>query len=57
LLFDGTLRSSQVFLLVQFLETDDNYVPQPLVPGSADYTTRVEMLVSLLLSMPQWNVQ
>ena len=57
LLYEGSLPAVEVEMLVEFLSTDENYVSQALVPGVTSYRFRVEKLVALMLSMPQWNTQ
>lgn len=57
LLFQGTLTPDNVTQLIEFLSTDVDGKPSPLIPGSADYLTRMREFVGLLLSLPQWNFQ
>lgn len=57
LLFDGTLSDNQTKMLVQFVETNNSYVPLILNSSAFDYDDRVQKLISLMLSLPQWNFQ
>jgi uncharacterized protein (DUF1800 family) len=58
LLYQGTLSSDSRALLVEFVSTDTGGLPKPLDRSSAsDFETRVEELLSLMLSLPQWHFQ
>lgn len=57
-LFQGTLPEANRGLLLKHLTTDDNGEPDPLERRiDAEYRPRVEELVGLLLSLPQWHFQ
>ncbi len=56
-MFHGTLSPANRNLLIEFVTTDEEGTPRPLVPGRAEYFRRVEDLVGLLLSSPQWHFQ
>ena len=55
LLYQGTLTQREVDIAVEFLSTDDNGSPQPLVPGTGDYELRVDDTAAFLLGLPHWN--
>ncbi len=58
LLFHGTLSTDDKNRLIQFLTTDNAYNPKALVrSNTADFQTRVQELVGLMLSLPQWQFQ
>jgi hypothetical protein len=56
-LHGGRISTAQRELLVRFATTDDQGAPLPLDPTRSDYRQRVQDLVALLLSMPQWHQQ
>jgi len=58
LLFQGTLSNSTRDLLLRHLTTDEDGSPSPLDPtNAADYRRRIQELVGLMLSVPQWQFQ
>ena len=58
LLFQNTLSAANKNLLVVYLITNLNGMPQPLDRSKPqEFQERIQQLVSLLLSMPQWNFQ
>ena len=58
LLFQNTLSAANKNLLVVYLITNLNGMPQPLDRSKPqEFQERIQQFVSLLLSMPQWNFQ
>lgn len=58
LLYQNTLPKANINLLLEYLETNSQGVPQQLNRASPQaFTERVEEFIALLLSMPQWNFQ
>jgi len=57
LLFQGGLSAENRALLVRFVSTDQSDNPLLLDPNRSDFTRRVQELVSLMLSAPQWHNQ
>ena len=58
LLYQNTLSAANRNLLVVYLITNVNGMPEPLDRSKPeDFRQRIEEFVSLLLSMPQWNFQ
>ncbi len=57
MLYDGRLTDGQKKLLAQFAGTDEAGRPKPLDPKAADYISRVQDLVGLILSLPEWQYQ
>jgi hypothetical protein len=58
LLFHGTLSPEDEARLIEFLTTDANYAPKTLLrSNTTDFRTRVQELLGLMLSMPQWQFQ
>ena len=58
LLFQSTLSAANRNLLVVYLITNLNGMPQPLDPSKPqEFQERIQLFVGLLLSMPQWNFQ
>ena len=57
LLFQNTLPSANRTLLLEYLNTDDNGNPLPFSSSRGDFERRVEELVGVMLSMPQWSFQ
>ena len=58
LLFHGTLSPEDEARLLEFLTTDANYAPKTLLrSNTTDFRTRVQELLGLMLSMPQWQFQ
>jgi hypothetical protein len=55
LLFQGGLSAENRALLVRFVSTDQSDNPLLLDPNRSDFTRRVQELVSLMLSAPQWH--
>lgn len=57
-LFQGTLSDDHRNLLLQYLTTDENDLPAPLTPADgADFQQRIQDMVGLMLSLPQWHYQ
>jgi len=57
-LYQGTLSQANRQLLLQYLTTDENGEPEPLDRAdSAEFQRRVQELVGLILSLPQWHFQ
>ena len=57
LFFQGGLSSANRDLLVRFVSTDRNGDPLALDPARSDFNTRVQELLGLMLSAPQWHNQ
>jgi len=57
LLFQGKLSSDTRALLIEFVSTDDQGNSLALDQARGDYVRRVQELVGLILSMPQWHYQ
>ncbi|MBN2316629.1 MAG: DUF1800 family protein [Sedimentisphaerales bacterium] len=58
LLFQNTLSAANKNLLVVYLITNLNGMPQPLDRSKPqEFQERIQQFVGLLLSMPQWNFQ
>ena len=58
MLFQSTLSAANKNLLVVYLITNINGMPQPLDRAKPqEFQERIQQFVSLLLSMPQWNFQ
>ena len=57
LLFQNSLNQTQRNLLLKFVNTNAAERPKTLDPAAADYTQKVQELVGLILSMPQWQFQ
>lgn len=58
ILFQGTLPEANRNLLLQYLTTDGNGESEALERADAeDFQRRIEELVGLMLSLPQWNFQ
>ena len=58
ILFHGTLTAGEKSLLLEFLTTDENYAPRPLLrANTADFQARVEEFLGLMLSLPAWQFQ
>ena len=57
LLFQGSLNKTQRQLLLDFANTNVAMRPKALNPASPDYLKKVQELVGLILSMPQWQFQ
>jgi len=57
LLFQKSLNKSQRQLLYDFANSNIAMRPKALNPASPDYLKRVQELVGLILSMPQWQFQ
>ena len=57
LLFQRTLPEANRLQLIEYADTDDNNNPRPLNPSRSDYDRRVEELIGLMLSLPQWHFQ
>lgn len=57
LFFQGSLSASDRALFVRFVSTDPNGAALPLDPNRNDFTRRVQELVGLMLSAPQWHNQ
>ena len=57
LLFQGSLNKTQRQLLMDFANTNVAMRPKALNPASPDYLKKVQELVGLILSMPQWQFQ
>jgi hypothetical protein len=58
LLYQNTLSAVHKNLLVVYLITNVNGMPEPLDRSKPeDFRERIQQFVSLLLSMPQWNFQ
>jgi uncharacterized protein (DUF1800 family) len=55
--YQGTLSSTEEGRLLEFLTTDANYAPLPFNRARSDFQTRVQELLGLMLSMPQWHFQ
>jgi uncharacterized protein (DUF1800 family) len=55
--YQGTLTTTEKGRLLEFLTTNNNYQPLPLSRASGDFQTRVQELLGLMLSMPQWHFQ
>ena len=56
-MYHGTLSMANRNLLLEYATTSDTGADSPLVRGRADYIPRVQQLVGLMLSMPQWHFQ
>ena len=57
LLLEGTMHPSTRTLFIEFLTTDEADNPIGFSSLRADFRSRVEAFVGLLLSMPQWQFQ
>jgi hypothetical protein len=58
ILFQGTLPEANRNLLLEYLTTDEGGQPRALERADEeDFRHRVEELVGLMLSLPQWNFQ
>jgi hypothetical protein len=57
LLFQGALPQANKDLLIGHLTTDDAGNPLAFSRSRTDFRTRVQELIGLMLSMPQWNFQ
>jgi len=58
ILYQGTLPETTTTLLRQYLTTDENDQTVPLDPTDTEnYRQRIEALVALMLSLPQWHYQ
>jgi len=57
LLFQNSLNQTQRNILLKFVNTNAAERPKNLDPAAADYTQKVQELVGLILSMPQWQFQ
>ena len=57
LLFQNSLNQTQKNILLKFVNTNIAERPKTLDPASEDYTQKVQELVGLILSMPQWQFQ
>jgi hypothetical protein len=57
LLFQGTLSPTDRARLLEFLTTDNNYNPLALNRANANFQTRVQEFLGLMLSLPQWHFQ
>jgi Protein of unknown function (DUF1800) len=58
ILFQGTLPEANRDLLLQYLTTDADGEPKALErEDTEDFQRRIEELVGLMLSLPQWNFQ
>jgi hypothetical protein len=57
LLFQGKLSADTRSLLIEFVTTDDQGNPLVLDQARTDYVRRVQELVGLILSLPQWHYQ
>ncbi len=57
LLFQNSLNQTQRNILLKFVNSNAAERPKNLDPASADYTKKVQELVGLILSMPQWQFQ
>ena len=57
LLFQNSLNQTQKNILLKFVNTNVAERPKSLDPAAADYTQKVQELVGLILSMPQWQFQ
>jgi len=58
IMFHGTLTAEEEARLLEFLTTDANYAPKALVRAqSTDFQTRVQELLGLMFSLPQWQFQ
>jgi uncharacterized protein (DUF1800 family) len=56
-MFHGTLSSANRSLLLEFLNTDYNGNALPFNRSRSDFRMRVQELIGLMLSMPQWQFQ
>ena len=58
ILFQGTLPEANRNLLLKYLTTDEDGQPKALERADEeDFQSRIEGLVGLMLSLPQWNFQ
>lgn len=58
MLYQRTLSDANRSLLLQYLTTDDTGQPEPLDPSNTnEFQRRVQDLVGLMLSLPQWHFQ
>ena len=57
LLFQESLTTEQRGILLDFVNSNAVGRPRKLDPASASYLERVQELVGLILSMPQWQFQ
>lgn len=57
LLYRGGMTPAQRDLILRYANSDDQGNPLALDPARGDYRRRVQELVSLILSMPQWHSQ
>ena len=57
LLFQESLTTEQRGILLDFVNSNAIGRPRKLDPASASYLERVQELVGLILSMPQWQFQ
>ncbi len=57
LLFQGTMSQEQVNIVLEFLNTDDNYNPLTFSRARADFAVRTQQALGLMLSFPEWNIQ
>ncbi|MEM7234907.1 MAG: DUF1800 family protein, partial [Planctomycetota bacterium] len=57
MLFQGSLRQEEIEMLIEFIETDNDYASEPFDIRAPSAAYKIQSLVSLMLSLPQWNVQ
>ncbi len=58
ILYQGMLSETTTDLLLQYLTTDQEDQPTPLDrTNTNDYRQRIEALIALMLSLPQWHYQ
>ena len=56
-LFQGELSDQTIAVLVEYANTDVDGDPTPLDPARGNYISRIEALVALILSTPDWQFQ
>ncbi len=57
IMFPGAVPEANRQILIDYVSTSTSGTPLPLSSTRSDFTSRVEELVALMLSMPQWRFQ